>query len=38
MFGMFLGFVAGVFLTQTWRDYIKELFRLLFEKLKAKLR
>jgi hypothetical protein len=31
------GIVAGVFMTQTWRDWIKELVILWYNKLKAKL-
>ena len=31
------GVVAGVFMNQTWRDWIKELVVLWYKKIKAKL-
>lgn len=38
LFGMFVGFVAGVFVSQTWRDYIKRFVMLWLDKLEKKLK
>ena len=37
LIGIFIGFVAGVFINQTWRDWVRELLILWYNKIKAKL-